>query len=105
MNAKEWCSTVSHGIRISVQIMPNAKKSEVIDVLGDALKIRLHAQPIEGKANEALIRFLADKLDVPKSAVTITHGHTSKLKTIKIAAVGLTADGVRAVLCPESSAG
>lgn len=103
MNAKEWCSTVPHGICISVQIMPNAKKSEVIDVLGDALKIRLHAQPIEGKANEALIRFLANKLDVPKSAVTITRGHTNKRKMIEIAVVGLTTDGVKAALCPEST--
>lgn len=101
MSSKDWCSTVTYGIRISVQIMPNAKKNEVIGVLDDVLKIRLHAQPIEGKANEALIRFLSDKLDVPKSAVTITHGHTNKRKIIEIAAAGLTTDGVKAALCPD----
>ncbi|WP_286757848.1 DUF167 domain-containing protein [Ralstonia sp. RL] len=97
---KDWCNAIPHGIRMTVQIMPNAKKSEVIGVLDDALKIRLHAQPIEGKANEALVRYLADALDVPKSAVTITHGHTSKRKVIEIAAARLTPDGVRSALLP-----
>lgn len=97
---KDWCNTIPHGIRMTVQIMPNAKKNEVIGVLDDALKIRLHAQPIEGKANEALVRYLADVLDVPKSAVTITHGHTSKRKIIEIAAARLTPDSVRSALLP-----
>ncbi len=98
---KDWCSVVPRGIRLTVQIMPNAKKSEVIGVLDDALKIRLHAQPIEGKANDALVRFLADVLDVPKSAVTITHGHTSKRKMIEITASQLTPEKVRLVLLPD----
>lgn len=97
---KDWCSVVPNGIRVTVQIMPNAKKSEVIGVLDDALKIRLHAQPIEGKANEALMRYLADALGVPKSAVTITHGHTSKRKVIEIASARLTIDSVRSALLP-----
>jgi len=96
--AGSWCSSFSRGIRLAVQITPNAKKSEVIGVLDDVLKIRLQAQPIEGKANEALIRFLANKLDVPKSAVTITHGHTSKRKIIEITAAGLTPDSVNEAL-------
>lgn len=90
--SKVWCSTVAAGIHIVVQIMPNAKRSEVIGVLDDALKIRLQAQPIEGKANEALIRYIADMLDVPKSAVNITHGHTNKRKIIEIRAPHLTVD-------------
>lgn len=97
---KDWCSVVPRGIRLMVQIMPNAKKSEVIGVLDDALKIRLHAQPIEGKANEALVRYLADALGVPKSAVTITHGHTSKRKMIEITASQLTPESVRSALLP-----
>lgn len=100
--AGSWCSGFSQGIRLAVQIMPNAKKSEVIGVLDDVLKIRLQAQPIEGKANEALIRFLANKLNVPKSAVAITHGHTSKRKIIEIAAAELTPDSAREALCPPN---
>lgn len=89
---KEWCCAVPRGIRLAVQITPNAKKSETLGVLDGLLKIRLHAQPIEGKANEALVRYLADTLGVPKSAVTITHGHTSKRKIIEIAAAGMTVE-------------
>lgn len=99
--SKAWCGPVPNGIRLFVQITPNAKKSEVIGVLDSALKIKLQAQPIEGKANEALVRFLADLLDVARSTVAITHGHTNKRKTIEIISPGLTADGVMARLNPS----
>lgn len=98
--SRDWCSAAQQHIRISVQITPNAKKSEVIGVHEDALKIRLQAQPIEGKANEALIRFLADVLGVPKSAVTITHGHTNKRKIVEVSASRLSLDEVRRLLVP-----
>jgi uncharacterized protein len=84
---RAWCSATPGGVRLAVQITPNAKKTEIIGVLDDALKLRLQAQPIEGKANEALIRFLAQQLDVPRSAVTITHGLTSKKKLVEVAGV------------------
>lgn len=96
--SKDWCCAVPQGIRITVQVAPNAKKSEVSGVLDDALKIRLQAQPIEGKANEALMRYLADLLKVPKSAVSITHGHTAKRKIVEIVADKLTVDDVRRML-------
>jgi hypothetical protein len=98
--SRDWCTAASKGFRITVQITPNAKKSEVIGVLDDALKIRLQAQPIEGKANEALVRFLADVLDLPKSAVSITHGHTNKRKIIDLIAGQLTEAEVRRRLSP-----
>jgi hypothetical protein len=98
---KDWCCAVTAGVRLSVQITPNAKKTEVIGVLEDVLKIRLQAQPIEGKANEALIRYIADTLNIPKSAVHITHGLTNKRKVIEIAASRLTVDAVRQALIPS----
>lgn len=98
--SKDWCSPVAKGIRITVQITPNAKKSEVLGVHDDALKLRLQAQPIEGKANEALVRYLADKLDVPKSTVTITHGHTSKRKIVEITGANMTPETVKRALLP-----
>lgn len=96
-----WCSAVPAGVRLAVQVTPNAKKSEVTGSLEDVLKIRLQAPPIEGKANEALIRYIADVLDVPKSAVRITHGHTSKRKIIEVIASHLTVDEVRQALIPS----
>jgi uncharacterized protein len=85
-----WCTELPGRLRLAVQITPNAKKTEVIGVLDDALKLRLQAQPIEGKANEALVKFIAKSLGVARSAVTITHGQTSKKKLLEIASATLT---------------
>jgi uncharacterized protein (TIGR00251 family) len=91
---RRWCSALPGAVRLAVQITPNAKKTEVVGVLDDALKLKLQAQPIEGKANEALIKFLAKALDVPRSAVTITHGQTNKNKRIEVVSATLTPDAV-----------
>lgn len=96
----KWCSAVAGGVRIAVQITPNAKKTEVIGVLDDALKLKLAAQPIEGKANEALIKFLAGALKVPKSAVTITHGQTNKRKLVEVRSASLSPADVAKTLLP-----
>jgi uncharacterized protein (TIGR00251 family) len=99
---RAWCSALPGGVRIAVQITPNAKKTEVIGVLDDALKMKLQAQPIEGKANEALVKFLAGALGVPRSAVVITHGMTNKRKLIEIRSGGLTVDDVVLRLAPPN---
>jgi uncharacterized protein len=94
-----WCSAIPGGVRIAVQITPNAKKTEVIGVLEDALKLKLQAQPIEGRANEALVKFLSSSLKVARSAVTITHGLTSKRKLVQVESGTLApADVARALL-------
>lgn len=87
-----WCLALpgGGGVRLAVQIAANAKKTEVVGALEDVLKIRLQAQPIDGKANEALIRWLAQSLGVARSAVTLTHGHTNKRKLLDIRSAVLT---------------
>jgi len=87
--SRAWCSPLPGGVRLAVQIQPNAKKTEVVGVLDDALKIKLAAQPIEGKANEALVKWLAGALGVSRSAVTLTHGQTNKKKLLEVAGVTL----------------
>ncbi len=99
--SKSWCSDLPGGVRLAVQISPNAKRSEVIGILEDVLKIRLQAQPIEGKANEALVRFIAESLDVPRSAVVITHGLSSKRKLLEVSMRHLTAEVVMKMLTPS----
>ena len=96
--SQQWCTASADGVRLSVRITPNAKKSEVIGILDEALKIKLQAQPIEGKANEALIRFIADKLDLPRRAIVITHGQLNKHKLIDVNCPGLTVDAVQQAL-------
>ena len=100
--SKEWCCASARGVRITVQITPNAKRTEVIGLLDDALKIRLQAQPIEGKANEALVRYLADRFGVPKSHVSIMQGHTGKRKIIDIADAGLNVEQAERILLATS---
>lgn len=73
-------------MRLTVKIQPNAKKSEIVGYEGDALKIRIKAPPVEGKANEELIRFLSKKWKVPKSEIRIMHGQHSKTKMIDVPA-------------------
>jgi len=72
------------GATFRVRVQPGASKNEIVGVGEDALKIRINAPPVKGKANRALIDFLAGKLGVKKSEVEIISGHTSKIKKIKV---------------------
>lgn len=98
---KPWCSALPGGVRLAVHIAANAKKTEAVGVHDAALKLKLQAQPIDGKANEALVRYLADTLGVARSAVTLTHGHTNKRKLLEIIGPGLTPASVARVLLSE----
>ncbi len=95
-----WCTALPGGVRLVVQVAPNAKKTHVVGVFDDALKLRLQAPPVDGKANAALIVFLAGALGVPRSAVVISHGQTSKRKLIAVTAPGLTPAQVELLLTP-----
>lgn len=71
-------------ITIKVYVQPGAKKSEMVGMHGDAVKIRIHSPPVEGKANDALIVFLSKILGVRKSSLQIEKGDKSRIKTIAI---------------------
>jgi len=81
------------GATFAVRVQPRARKNAVVGELGDALKLALTAPPVEGRANEACIEFLAEFLKVPHSSVTIAAGGTSRNKVIRIA--GMSADELR----------
>jgi len=98
---QSWCTEQVSGVRLSVRITPNAKKSEVLGILDDALKIKLQAQPIEGKANEALVRFIAERLALPRRAIVITHGHLNKHKLLDVDCPGLTVEAVKQALLAD----
>ncbi len=71
------------GIILTLRISPNASKNEIIKE--DAgIKVKITAQPIDGKANKALIEFLSKQFKIPKSYFEIIRGETSKDKTILI---------------------
>ena len=79
----------SDGVTFSVKVQPRARKNAITGTVGDALKLALTAPPVEGKANQAAIEFLADFFDIPRSSVTIASGATSRLKVIRISGANL----------------
>jgi uncharacterized protein (TIGR00251 family) len=78
---------MTNGATFSVRIHPRARKNAITGELGDALKISLTAPPVEGKANDACIEFLADLLKLPRSSITIAAGQASRNKLIRISGV------------------
>jgi len=81
------------GVSFAIRVQPRARRNAVAGEMGDTLKIALTAPPVEGKANEACIEFLAKLLGVARSSVTIAAGETGRNKVIRIA--GVTAAHVR----------
>ncbi|HEY9225771.1 MAG TPA: DUF167 domain-containing protein [Gemmatimonadaceae bacterium] len=71
-------------VRFTVRVQPRASKSELVGLHGDALKIRLAAPPVDGAANDALILFLADIFAVPRRAIRILAGETTRSKLVEI---------------------
>lgn len=69
---------------IEVIVVPRASKTEIVDYPGAALKIRLQAPPVDGAANEELIRFLAEHFKKNKTQITIIRGHSSRKKLVRI---------------------
>lgn len=69
---------------VQVRVQPGAKRSEVIGLLDDRLKIRIAAPPVDSKANSALIEFIATALGLRQSRVTLSSGATSRQKNIAI---------------------
>lgn len=86
------------GARLQVKVVPRSSRNEIGDVLGDLLKIKIAAPPVDSAANEELVAFLAKQLGVGRGAVQITHGQTSRNKTLAIQGLDAiaVASGLRA---------
>jgi uncharacterized protein (TIGR00251 family) len=84
----------------AVRVQPRASKNEVAGELDGALKVRLQAPAMEGRANEALVEFLARVLKTSKSAVRILSGERSRNKRVEVR--GVTARDVEALLVQEA---
>ena len=89
-----WLTATADGVRLTLHVQPGARRTEVAGLHGDALKIRLAAPPVDGKANACLLAFLARGLGVPRPAVTLKSGDCSRHKVVDIR--GIT---------PEAAAG
>jgi uncharacterized protein len=87
--------------RLTVKVPPRAKRSAFTGRLGEAYKLDLAAPPIDGKANEECIRFLAEFAGVPRSRVRIVTGLTSRIKLVEVE--GLAQAGMEALLKAANS--
>jgi uncharacterized protein (TIGR00251 family) len=82
--AKPLPSPAPPSCTLAIKAIPGAPKNQVCGWLGDALKVKIQAPPVEGRANEALVEFLAEALEVPRRMVTLVRGDTSRHKTVRI---------------------
>lgn len=87
--------------KLAIKAIPNAPRNAVAGWLGEALKVKVHAPALEGRANEELCEFIADTLGLPKRAVTVAFGDKSRQKLLEID--GLTLAEVRARLDATSA--
>ena len=82
-----WLVADGEGVTLRLHIQPGAKKTEVVGLHGEALKIRLAAPPVDGKANACLIAFLADRLGVARAAISLLSGESSRAKRVHVSGV------------------
>lgn len=86
----------SGSLTLRLHIQPGAKKTEIVGLHGEALKIRLAAPPVDGQANAALIAFLAAELGVPKARVELVGGASSRGKRLRVS--GASAEAIARLL-------
>ena len=85
--ASNWIVPVAGGVRLRVRVQPRASRTECVGLVGEELKIRLAAPPVEGAANDALVRFLAERLGVARGAVLLVAGGSSRSKLVDVRGV------------------
>lgn len=86
-----WYRENKTALTINIYVVPRSSKSEIVGIYNNCLKIRLKSPPVDNAANEELVRFLADKLKIPKKNIEIIKGHNQKKKIISIEQYGLNA--------------
>ena len=93
-----FAKDIADGCTLTVRVHPGARKNGVTGVHAEAVKIALTTPPVDGKANEALIAFLAEALRLPRARITIVVGLTNRAKTLRI--TGKSAAELGAALFP-----
>lgn len=79
-----WYRRNGDDVTLTLHVQPGAKRSEIAGLHGEALKIRLAAPPVEGRANEVLLKFIAGLFEVPLRQVTIQSGEKSRQKVVLV---------------------
>ncbi len=96
MSLPSYLKVQADGVWLSVKVQPRASRNEIGEVLGNELRIKVTAPPVDAAANEALVRLLAETLDCPRSRVELIRGHTSRHKVLQLH--GISAESAQAAL-------
>ena len=96
MNLPAFLRAQPDGVLLSVKVQPRASANEIGEALGNELRVKVTAPPVEAAANEALLKLLAQQLRCPRNRVDIVRGPTSRHKTVKL--YGLSPEKVLAQL-------
>jgi uncharacterized protein (TIGR00251 family) len=92
MSLPPYLRAKADGVCLAIKLQPRASSNEIGEALGNELRVKVTAPPVDSAANEALVRFLAEKLGCARNRVELVRGQTSRHKTIKLH--GLTSDDV-----------
>jgi hypothetical protein len=93
-----FAQDVADGCTLAVRVRPGARKNDVAGIHAGAVKISLTAPPVDGRANDALIEFVAEMLRIPRARIAILSGAASRMKVLRI--TGKSAAEVQAALFP-----
>ncbi len=97
-----WIRFDKNGCLIDIHVQPGARKNEIVGLHNDRLKIKIKSPPVDGKANECLVEYLADALSLSRSSVELVKGDASRQKQVRV--YGLTPDQAEALLLKRTTA-
>jgi len=89
MSTPAFLRVESDGVILSVKLQPRASANEIGEPLGNELRIKVTAPPVDSAANEALVKLLAERLDCPRNRIELVRGNTSRHKVLKLHGVSL----------------
>jgi uncharacterized protein len=97
-NQPGFLTVQADGVSLAIKLQPRASANEIGKPLGNALRVKVTAPPVDAAANEALLRLLAETMDCPRRAVVLLRGQTARHKIVKLH--GISAAHVLTKLCP-----
>jgi uncharacterized protein (TIGR00251 family) len=84
LNLPTYLRSDADGVVLSVKVQPRASKNSIESTVGNELRIKVTAAPVDSAANEALVRYLSEALDIPRNRIEILRGHKSRHKIVKL---------------------
>jgi len=85
--------------RLSLKVVPGSSRDEIVGWLGDSLKVKVRAPPEKGRANEAIVALLAERLGIDTSSISVVSGHNSPAKVVEVD--GMDVEAIRAAFPHE----